>query len=84
LLSQNYPNPFNPSTTIKFQIKDSRFVILKIYDMLGKEIETLVNKNLNAGEYLVTFDGSKFSSGIYFYKLEMDGFAETKKMVLLK
>jgi hypothetical protein len=83
-LSQNYPNPFNPSTIIRFQIKDSRFVTLKIYDILGKEIETLVNEKLGAGEYESTFDGSNLSSGIYFYRLTADNFSDTKRMILIK
>jgi photosystem II stability/assembly factor-like uncharacterized protein len=88
-LEQNYPNPFNPSTKIKFQIKDSKLVTLKIYDILGKEIATLVNEKLNAGSYEVPFSVSQFSgntisSGVYFYKLITDEFTETKKMILLK
>lgn len=65
-LFQNYPNPFNPSTKIKFQIKDSRFVSLKVYDILGKEVDAPVNEMLNAGEYEAVFDGSELPSGIYF------------------
>ena len=83
-LSQNYPNPFNPSTTIKFQIKDSRFVTLKVYDILGKEIATLVNEKLKAGEYETTFDGSAFPSGVYFCKLQAGVYSETKKMLMIK
>jgi hypothetical protein len=83
-LSQNYPNPFNPNTIIRFQIKDARFVSLKVYDILGKEIETIVNEKLKAGIYETTFNGSNYPSGIYFYKLMMDNFSETKKMTLLK
>jgi photosystem II stability/assembly factor-like uncharacterized protein len=83
-LSQNYPNPFNPKTIIRFQIKDSRFVTLKIFDILGKEIATLVNEKQSPGTYEVTFDGSGLNSGIYFYKLQADNFSEIKKMVLIK
>jgi photosystem II stability/assembly factor-like uncharacterized protein len=90
-LYQNYPNPFNPSTIIRFKIKDSRFVTLKIYDILGKEITTLVNENLKVGIYETTFDGSGLTSGIYFYKLEVadptgrtGNFIETKKMLMIK
>jgi len=83
-LSQNYPNPFNPSTIIKFQIKDLRFVTLKVYDINGKEIITLVNEKLNPGEYESSFDGSGFPSGVYFYKLSTGNYSETKKMVLIK
>jgi|WetSurMetagenome_2_1015567.scaffolds.fasta_scaffold18299_2 hypothetical protein len=83
-LQQNYPNPFNPSTIIRFQIKDSRFVKLIVYDMLGKKVATLVNEKLKAGEYEVTFDGSDLSSGIFFYQLETGNFSEVKKMILIK
>jgi subtilisin-like proprotein convertase family protein len=83
-LSQNYPNPFNPSTIIKFQIKDSRFVKLIVYDLLGKEVTKLVNEKLKAGEYEVSFKGGGLASGIYIYKLEAGDFADTKKMILIK
>ena len=83
-LSQNYPNPFNPATIIRFQIKDSRFVTLKVYDIIGREIETLVNENLKPGIYEVKFDGSKLASGIYFYTLTAGDFKSTKKLILLK
>ncbi|MFA5405076.1 MAG: M28 family peptidase [Ignavibacteria bacterium] len=83
-LSQNYPNPFNPTTIIKFQIKDLRFTTLKIYDILGKEVATLVNEKLKAGTYEVTFEGSNLASGIYFYQLKTDNFIETKKLILIK
>jgi photosystem II stability/assembly factor-like uncharacterized protein len=83
-LSQNYPNPFNPSAIIKFQIKDLRFVTLKVYDILGKEVTVQVNEKLKAGEYETTFDGSAFPSGVYFYKLQSGDFSETKKMLLIK
>ena len=89
LLSQNYPNPFNPSTKIKFTIpsnvkSETSNVILKVYDILGNELATLVNKELPAGEYEVKFDAGNLSSGMYFYKLQAGSFIETKKMVLLK
>jgi len=83
-LSQNYPNPFNPVTIIKFQIKDSRFVSLKIYDNTGKEVEILVNGKKSPGVYEVTFDGGKLSSGVYFYKLTAGNFSETKRMLMIK
>jgi len=84
-LYQNYPNPFNPSTNIKFQIKESKFVTLKIFDILGKEISTLVNEKQSPGTYEVSFDGSNLSSGIYFYSLFADGkLIDTKKLMLLK
>jgi photosystem II stability/assembly factor-like uncharacterized protein len=84
-LYQNYPNPFNPSTTIKFDIPKSSHVKIVIYDMLGREIEELLNEEKKPRSYEVTWDGSRcFSSGVYFYKLITDEFAETKKMVLMK
>jgi hypothetical protein len=83
-LSQNYPNPFNPSTNIQFDIKRQGLVSLKVYDFLGREIKTLVSESLQAGSYESTFDASGLGSGVYFYKLEADGFSETKKMILLK
>jgi hypothetical protein len=87
-LTQNYPNPFNPSTTIKYSVPSSKFVqhktvYLTIYDILGREIKVLVNKTQKAGNYEVKFDASTISSGIYFYKLQVGSFSETKKMVLL-
>jgi hypothetical protein len=83
-LCQNYPNPFNPNTIIRFKIKDSKFVTLKIYNILGKEVATLVNEKQSPGTYEVTFDGSSLSSGIYFYKLETENFSDIKRMVLIK
>jgi photosystem II stability/assembly factor-like uncharacterized protein len=83
-LYQNDPNPFNPNTLIKFQIKESGFVTMKVYNILGKEIATLINENLKAGEYETTFNGSGLSSGIYFYRMQIGDFVQTKKMTLLK
>jgi photosystem II stability/assembly factor-like uncharacterized protein len=83
-LKQNYPNPFNPTTTIKYFIPELRFVTLKVYDVLGNEIATLVNEENSAGEYEVEFDGTGLPSGIYFYRLRSGLFVETKKMVLMK
>jgi len=83
-LSQNYPNPFNPVSVIKFKIKETKFVSLKVYDGTGKEVSSLVNEKLQPGEYETKFDGSRLSSGIYFYKLTAGDFSETKKMVLIK
>lgn len=83
-LSQNYPNPFNPVTILEFEIPKAGFVSLKIYDMLGKEINTLVNSNLNPGRYKYDFDAGSLTSGIYFYKLEAGNYSETKKMLLVK
>jgi hypothetical protein len=90
-LSQNFPNPFNPSTRINYQLPEISFVALKIYDVLGNEIATLVNEEKPVGEYEVEFDGKGLPSGIYFYQLRVypagsgaGNFVETKKMVLLK
>ena len=83
-LSQNYPNPFNPVTHLEFGISNLGFVSLKVFDILGKEVKTLVNEIKPAGIYRVEFDGSNFASGIYFYKLEVGSFTQTKRMLLLK
>ena len=83
-LEQNYPNPFNPSTIIKYSIPEKSVVILKIYDLLGSEVETLVNEEKSSGSYEVEFDGSSLTSGIYVYTLQAGSFVETKKMILLK
>ncbi len=84
ILQQNYPNPFNPTTNISFSIPANTFVTLKIYDVLGREITTLVNDILSAGNYTNSFNAENLSSGIYFYKLEAGGFIQTKKMVLIR
>ena len=83
-LNQNYPNPFNPVTNLEFGISKLGFVSLKVFDVLGKEVATLINSFLSAGTYKYDFDGSNLSSGVYFYKLETDGFVDTKKMYLVK
>jgi len=97
-LFQNYPNPFNPETKIKFDIpslirRGAGVVVLKIYDILGREVATLVNEPLQPGTYEVEWDGSQFASGIYYYQLtakpfdrleRSDGYQETNKMILLK
>jgi hypothetical protein len=88
-LSQNYPNPFNPSTTIKFGLRVESRVSLKIFNTLGQEVMLLINENREAGVHSLSFDASKLSSGVYFYKIEANGvdgstFAETKKMILTK
>ncbi|MCU0332412.1 MAG: T9SS type A sorting domain-containing protein [Ignavibacteriaceae bacterium] len=84
LLNQNYPNPFNPSTVISYQLPVSGNTTLKIYDVLGNEVATLVNEEQSAGNYEVDFDATGLSSGLYFYKLQSDNFVETKKMLLMK
>jgi hypothetical protein len=83
-LGQNYPNPFNPTTSIKYSVSSIQNVKLIVYDILGKEIKTLVNEKKSPGTYEVTFDGSRLASGIYFYTLTAGDFKETKKLVLLK
>lgn len=83
-LSQNYPNPFNPMTTIKYGTPKSGLVQVKIYDILGKEVMDLVNENKIAGNYQVNFNGVNYSSGIYFYRIKIDDFVDSKRMVLLK
>jgi len=88
-LEQNYPNPFNPSTTIKFSIPSvgayrNTPVLLKVYNVLGNEIATIVNKELPAGNYSLDYDASNLPSGIYFYTLTTNDFSETKKMTLVK
>ena len=82
--SQNYPNPFNPKTTLKYEVPELRFVTLKVYDVLGNEIVTLVNEEKPVGNFEVEFDASALSSGIYFYRLQAGSFIETKKMALMK
>ncbi len=83
-LSQNYPNPFNPATNINFAVLHNGFVTLKVYDILGREVATLVNEHINSGSYNVSFDGIGLSSGIYFYQLRAENFVETKRMILVK
>ena len=88
VLKQNYPNPFNPSTTIKYQIPELSFVTLKVYEVLGNEVATLINEELPAGKYEVEFSTSSIKrllpSGVYFYQLQAGKFLETKKMLLIK
>ena len=83
-LEQNYPNPFNPRTTIRFQVPDAGFVSLKVYNLLGHEVGTLVNGNVQAGSFTVTWDASSFPSGIYFYRLQAGGDIRTRSMMLVK
>jgi hypothetical protein len=83
-LSQNYPNPFNPTTNIRFKIVKNSFVLIKIYNIVGKEVNSLVNEKLNAGSYSVEWNASQFPSGVYFYQLRAGDFTETKKMMLIK
>ena len=83
-LAQNYPNPFNPKTVINYSIPQAGFVLLRIYDILGNEITTLVDEYKTAGNYFIEFDGSNFSSGIYFYRMQTGNFSNTKKLILMK
>jgi photosystem II stability/assembly factor-like uncharacterized protein len=91
-LEQNYPNPFNPNTTINYQLSKQSYVTLKVFDVLGREVATLVNENKNSGSYEVEFDGSKLPSGVYFYRLyahptdakQTNDFVQTKKLLLMK
>jgi hypothetical protein len=83
-LRQNYPNPFNPCTTIEYSIGSSSYVRLHIYDLLGREVALLVDERKERGSYAVDFDGSRFASGVYFYRLTAGSFVETKKLLLAK
>ena len=83
-LMQNYPNPFNPVTNIKFSIPKSGFVKVSIFDANGREVETIVNQNMSAGIYNADWNASKYSSGVYFYRIETNEFTDTKKMILVK
>jgi hypothetical protein len=83
-LSQNYPNPFNPTTKIDYQLPKLEKVVIKVYDILGKLVRELVNENKEAGFYTVTFDGTNFASGVYFYRINAGDFNAVKKMVLVK
>jgi hypothetical protein len=83
-LSQNYPNPFNPATTITYQVRSAGAVTIRVYDVLGREVATLVNEYQGAGSYTQAFDASRLSSGVYFYRLQSGSFVSTKKMVLAK
>jgi hypothetical protein len=83
-LSQNFPNPFNPSTVIRFQLPTAATVSLKIFDVLGREIQTLIEQKLMAGNYSASWDGKRFASGVYFCRLQAGDFVQTKKLLLLK
>ena len=83
-LDQSYPNPFNPETEIRFQLKDKSNVALSVYNEKGELVDKLLNKELSQGNHSVIFNGSDLNSGVYFYKLKVDGKSTTKKMVLIK
>ena len=83
-LCQNFPNPFNPSTSIEYYVGEPGLVRLKVYNVLGVEVASLVNEQQNAGNYTIDFDAAKLSSGVYFYSLSVNNFTQTKKMILEK
>jgi hypothetical protein len=84
VLQQNYPNPFNPSTTIEYSISNKGHVMLKIFDILGREVAELVNEVKSPGTYQVSFDGLRLASGVYIYQLSTADFVQARKMVLVK
>ncbi len=83
-LNQNYPNPFNPSTSFTYEISKAGVVSVKIYDLLGREVTTLVNEFKQAGSYSATWNAANFGSGVYFCKMQSGSFSETRKMILMK
>ena len=83
-LKQNYPNPFNPSTAIEFSLPKSGQTTLEVYNVLGQKVTELVNRNMTAGNHIVTFNASSLPSGVYFYQLTSGNFSQVKKMMLLK
>lgn len=83
-LQQNYPNPFNPTTKINYQLTEAGHTKLIVYDCNGEEVQTLINSNLSAGNYSISFNGSSLPSGVYFYRLTSGGFNATKRMLLIK
>jgi hypothetical protein len=84
ILRQNYPNPFNPATTISYSISEPATISLKVYDILGKEIKTLVNGYQMGGKHTIVFDARNFASGVYYYKLQAGSFSHTRKMILVR
>ena len=83
-LNQNYPNPFNPETVISWQLAIRSQVSLKVFDVLGNEVSTLANEEMEAGIHRISFNGENLASGIYFYQLKTNGFIQNRKMILLK
>jgi hypothetical protein len=83
-LEQNYPNPFNPSTSIKWQVAESRFVTLKVFDLLGREVATLVNEMKQPGRYEVNWNAAGLASGVYTYRLQSGPYNQTRKLLLLR
>ena len=84
VLHQNYPNPFNPSTNIPFTLKESGLVSLKIYNLLGQEVDAIIQQKMNAGSYSIRYDASFLSSGVYIYRLKTMNVIQTQKMILIK
>ncbi|GBD90773.1 hypothetical protein BMS3Abin04_01492 [bacterium BMS3Abin04] len=84
MLNQNYPNPFNPTTNISYSLVNSVKVTLKIYDVLGNLIQTLVNEQQSAGNHEINFSGTNLASGLYIYRIQAGSFTQQKKMILLK
>ncbi len=83
-ISQNYPNPFNPSTTIRYSLPEENFVAITVFDLAGKEVKSLVNEHMQAGNYEVSFNATNLASGMYFYRIQAGKFSQVMKMVLLK
>ena len=83
-LEQNYPNPFNPTTTIRYSVPEKSFVTLKVYDIIGNEVVTLINEEKEPGSYVVTFNATNYVSGVYIYSIKSGNFVVTKKMILMK
>ena len=83
-LAQNYPNPFNPATKIRYSLPENSYVVLKVFDALGKRVSTLINEDQNAGEYSVEFKAENLPSGVYYYKIEVNGISEIRKMLLIR
>ena len=83
-IEQNFPNPFNPATNIRYSVPEEVLVNLKVYNVLGEEVITLVNQMKKAGNYNITFDGRTLASGVYFYRLQAGKFSQVKKMIISK
>jgi hypothetical protein len=83
-LEQNFPNPFNPSTTIRYSLPEDSYVTLRIYNLLGEEVSTLINTQQKAGRYEINFDASQLASGVYIYRLEAANYTASKKLMLMK